>query len=879
MIDEEEQTVRFVHHTARRFCLGALGGSLYGTLPFTEIEAHQELGETTVTYLNYGIFGRQLSTRVVPNIDVRKIPEQISHATIGSPRFARNLFKRTPAKPRDIGPILTRLDPNCTTGNRSQGQHPFYSYAQRFWLLQSRHMIKSNMRSLWDRLAHDPDALNIQVLTFTPHLVGLLDNIEAKDFTPEIVGVIWALNYSHVFLFDHLVGSKRDHKLTVRGLVRQITLFLKYFKAFSTQPAEFISVSMVSEMTLRLLPIAIELGAYDAVQRMIQWVSADSILLHSGEEDMRRPTCLPTSSREDSIRSAAQIVRSTWDMRMLRLLVKGRLSSFGDNTHMIEGFLKSQIPQEVLLRVCLLFTQAGVLLTSESLDTAYAICNHFTSSLELNSDLTSAALNGMLSKVHVESAPVVICSIFRRACYRGNSKLAYLSWPSKHNLKERSDIASPFQGDEIQLTLQTMSRQRSKIAHKLLSDEKFLQRLVHGPALDRAVDLKDWRLAKRLVDLGADPKQLIQRCTQNETLHYCVLAIDLNGLDFLLGIGMDVNQVSNGPNFLGYAPAELLARGSSWSRYHSFGELVTRGVEPRRYSRRDTYATTSDEQRQRLMERLEDKWCSTEELISLLLTEELSQTEVSDGTSWTGRVVCMVTTYIRKTVTACFSLHSDGHGQPSDVEQCLKRLRELDNYMHDTLEGTRRSPFNHCETLWSLHEIVGTVELLRQPQGKDGRQSPDPDRFRIQTMLLEIADHVLRDMTDGDIDSPGSSLNSTLDDFCSTLSQRQIAGIMPWSDPAFSSCSDFFRQTLRPAFEEHNLPWVFPCMIFLGQGYSVGMLKDVLMTLRGRKLISSFPLFDVAPSLLEGSSRALQFMGCSEREAQYLYERFGKHLP
>ncbi|KAE9571848.1 hypothetical protein CGMCC3_g11973 [Colletotrichum fructicola] len=49
MIDEEEQTVRFVHHTARRFCLGALGGSLYGTLPFTEIEAHQELGEITVT--------------------------------------------------------------------------------------------------------------------------------------------------------------------------------------------------------------------------------------------------------------------------------------------------------------------------------------------------------------------------------------------------------------------------------------------------------------------------------------------------------------------------------------------------------------------------------------------------------------------------------------------------------------------------------------------------------------------------------------------------------------------------------------------------------------------------------------------------------------
>lgn len=53
LVDEEEETVRFVHHSARSFCLGNLDDS--STWHFSELDAHKEMGETIVTYLSYGI--------------------------------------------------------------------------------------------------------------------------------------------------------------------------------------------------------------------------------------------------------------------------------------------------------------------------------------------------------------------------------------------------------------------------------------------------------------------------------------------------------------------------------------------------------------------------------------------------------------------------------------------------------------------------------------------------------------------------------------------------------------------------------------------------------------------------------------------------------
>ncbi|KAL3293838.1 vegetative incompatibility protein het-e-1, partial [Colletotrichum asianum] len=379
MIDEEEHTVRFVHHTARSFCLGSLGTSLYKTLPFTEIEAHRALGEATLTYLNYGIFDKQLSIRVIPNIDARRLPEQIVRQTVRSSRLASNLLKKKLGRPRDVGHILANLGSGPTTGNGSQDQHPFYSYAERFWLLQSRHVFGPNMRGLWDRLMKKSDASSVEVLSSTPHLAGLLDTALAN--ISDVPAVVWALNYSHVFFFDHLMTSRENKSLSARLLMRRLILF-----PLSIQPVESIRLRMVSEMAWRLLPISIELGVYLAARRIIQWVSTDDILIfkEEEEEDIERPLLLPSRSPVDiKIQRAwshlAQNVALTKDVSMLRILVEERLISAEDKTRMIKGFIRSNVPQEVLLRACFIFTQAGIQLQSGDFELGYTICHHLAS--------------------------------------------------------------------------------------------------------------------------------------------------------------------------------------------------------------------------------------------------------------------------------------------------------------------------------------------------------------------------------------------------------------------------------------------------------------------------------------------------------------------
>ncbi|KAF7114771.1 hypothetical protein CNMCM5793_000310 [Aspergillus hiratsukae] len=59
IIDEEEQTVRFAHHSVKQYFI-AQGDEPGNTNPINPDEANKEMGRIILTYLNYGIFDRQL---------------------------------------------------------------------------------------------------------------------------------------------------------------------------------------------------------------------------------------------------------------------------------------------------------------------------------------------------------------------------------------------------------------------------------------------------------------------------------------------------------------------------------------------------------------------------------------------------------------------------------------------------------------------------------------------------------------------------------------------------------------------------------------------------------------------------------------------------
>jgi hypothetical protein len=82
IVDEEEQTVRFVHHSFEQFLLERWRTA--DDVQFTRESAHKSIAETTLTYLNYGVFGTQISTTVIPCVAVGSAPAQIIPSVIMS---------------------------------------------------------------------------------------------------------------------------------------------------------------------------------------------------------------------------------------------------------------------------------------------------------------------------------------------------------------------------------------------------------------------------------------------------------------------------------------------------------------------------------------------------------------------------------------------------------------------------------------------------------------------------------------------------------------------------------------------------------------------------------------------------------------------------
>jgi hypothetical protein len=87
-----------------------------------------------VTYLNYGVFGTQLSTMVVPQIMTALAPSRIIRSTLDSSGNARSLalkllhFRKRPDY--DIGKALAAASKHFKS--RSVDEFHFYSYAKSY---------------------------------------------------------------------------------------------------------------------------------------------------------------------------------------------------------------------------------------------------------------------------------------------------------------------------------------------------------------------------------------------------------------------------------------------------------------------------------------------------------------------------------------------------------------------------------------------------------------------------------------------------------------------------------------------------------------------------------------------------------------------------
>ncbi|KAK0656208.1 hypothetical protein B0T16DRAFT_451810 [Cercophora newfieldiana] len=143
MVDEEELSVRLIHHSVLQFILCS-DKQKRDPPPwhFAMEEAHVVMGEIAVTYLNYGIFETRVSTAVVPTIPASQLTNKIMEDALApaglAGRLALMLLKATSPAPTDQSDTdLGRAAAEIWSQHRRQREvevFHFLPYASRYWL-------------------------------------------------------------------------------------------------------------------------------------------------------------------------------------------------------------------------------------------------------------------------------------------------------------------------------------------------------------------------------------------------------------------------------------------------------------------------------------------------------------------------------------------------------------------------------------------------------------------------------------------------------------------------------------------------------------------------------------------------------------------------
>ncbi|KLU92670.1 hypothetical protein MAPG_11614 [Magnaporthiopsis poae ATCC 64411] len=143
-VDEEDFTVRLVHHSVKQFLLGGLESSSGGM--FTLGSAMATMGHIIITYLNYGVFDNQLSTSVAPQIMAATAPRKIIQSAVGTSTSARvqelalRLLESHKRSEHNIGPLL--MNESKRSSPHYTNQFNFFPYAKSYWFHHIRYIPK-----------------------------------------------------------------------------------------------------------------------------------------------------------------------------------------------------------------------------------------------------------------------------------------------------------------------------------------------------------------------------------------------------------------------------------------------------------------------------------------------------------------------------------------------------------------------------------------------------------------------------------------------------------------------------------------------------------------------------------------------------------------
>ncbi|GLA39951.1 hypothetical protein AnigIFM63309_007555 [Aspergillus niger] len=217
-VDEESSSIRVVHHSVKTFIFDHTGEG------FDVNRANQTLAGIIVTYLNYDVFSRQLSTVKVPKISSSSVTAAVVNSTVPARRqsqsFALKLLRLKKSKDTDVGYSLLQY----LQASRASDTVPWalYQYAVAWWQEHIWYLDLDlpNLQKLLINLleVHEYDKSDSNGQTPLSHAsqrgcLALVNWLLARGarHTADLSGqspLSWAINGRHLAVIDTLLKSE-----------------------------------------------------------------------------------------------------------------------------------------------------------------------------------------------------------------------------------------------------------------------------------------------------------------------------------------------------------------------------------------------------------------------------------------------------------------------------------------------------------------------------------------------------------------------------------------------------------------------------------------------------------------------------------------------
>lgn len=220
-VDEEELTLRLVHHSAKAYLTG-------GSMPLVSSQvASSAMAHVVVTYLNYGVFDKQVSTTTVtPRVTGRKVMSDVASSfESGAVRsMALRILKSRKEADVDVENIL-REAVGKSRGSPAQ-PYGFLDYAESYLAEHLVHVSPAYERviSLLSKLlAKTKNRLAVSALIRSESHDELLYalivrglDVEVEDDVNGATPLIWAVSRGNVPMVSELIRRGANLEATVK---------------------------------------------------------------------------------------------------------------------------------------------------------------------------------------------------------------------------------------------------------------------------------------------------------------------------------------------------------------------------------------------------------------------------------------------------------------------------------------------------------------------------------------------------------------------------------------------------------------------------------------------------------------------------------------